>query len=284
MASLKEIRRRIHSINNIEQITKSMEMIAAARFQRAQMKAYHSNRYTHEMRTIISHLIENQVERNYPLFMKGKGPRHALVIAGADRGLCGAYNSNLFNVVDLFLKKFSLNEVELILFGRKAIEHYTRKKWNIGFAMPEWGGKITFAAIQELTDSLIEKFLMGSYASIQLMYTQHQTIFSREVINAPLLPIEVSHKDQRSLKKDYIFEPTIEELLAGILREYCLAEIHNMLNQAYASELAARVCAMRAASKNAQEIKEQLTLERNKLRQTSITKEVLEISSGAESL
>lgn len=281
MASLKEIRRRIQSIDNIKQITKSMEMIAAARFQRAQLKAHQSSKYIKEMRQIVSHLIAIKAEKIYPLLMPGKGTRTAIVVAGADRGLCGAYNSNLFNALDSFLKKFQPDKVELILLGNKAIEYYSRRKWPIALSIPEWGGKIKLQAITQIANDLIDKFLAGSYAAVRLVYTQHLTIFSRKVVNIPLLPIEIPIEVE-FVNRDYIFEPQIEELFDTLLPLYCSAEIHQMLSQAYASELAARVCAMRAASQNAQEIKEKLTLERNKLRQTSITKEVLEISLGAQ--
>lgn len=283
MASLKEIRRRIHSIDNIRQITKSMEMIAAARFQKAHLKAINSNKFRQAMRELVGHLTATKAERSHPLLNNKREGVTALIVAGSDRGLCGAYNSNLFAAIDSFLKKNAEQEVELILFGRRVIDFYRRKRCKIGAEIPDWGGKITLAEIEKLSKDVIEKFLNGTYKSLELIYTEHQTIFTRKIMAAKLLPIEIPESEVL-LKQDYVFEPNIEELFTKLLPEYISIEIQNMLNQAYASELAARVSAMRAASTNAEEIREKLLLERNKLRQTSITKEVLEISSGTEAL
>lgn len=282
MASLKDIRRRIHSIDNIRQITKSMEMIAAARFQRAHLKAIYSKKYLEGMRELVSHLTRTKSEGTHPLLKEGEGAHIAIILVATDRGLCGAYNSNLFNLLDTFLKSHPKEEIELVLFGRKAIDYYRKKKWAVAFEIPDWGGKITSLAIEKLTGELIEKFLAGAYRSIRLIYTEHQTIFSRKIVERELLPIQVAVEGDSSQHRDYIFEPNIEELFGRLLPHYCVVEIQNMLNQAYASELAARMSAMRAAATNAEEIREKLLLERNKLRQGGITKEVLEISSGSQ--
>lgn len=283
MASLKEIRRRIHSIDNIRQITKSMEMIAAARFQKAHLKALHSNKFREGMRELISHLTATKAERIHPLLNEKKEGAMALLVASTDRGLCGAYNSNLFAAADSFLRNCSREEVEFVLFGRKGIDYFERKEGRIREKIPDWGGKISHAEIEKLADKLIAKFLEGANRSIHLIYTEHLTIFTRRVVIMQLLPIEIVENDSQQ-KQDYIFEPNIEELFSRLLPQYVSVEIQNMLHQAYASELAARVFAMRAATKNAEEIREKLLLERNKLRQSSITKEVLEISLGSEAL
>lgn len=281
MVSLKDIRRRINSIENVEQITKSMEMIAAARFQRAQIKAHHSYRYIKELRRVVSHLVAANTLNKHPLLFAGKGSRIAIIVASADKGLCGAYNSNLFNALDAYLQKLPADNVELILFGCKAIEHYHKKKWTISFSLPDWGGKITTDSIQKFNETIIEKILSGNYATIRLVYTHLQAMFSRPVINKQLYPPEITDTETLS-QRVYIFEPAPEELFNTILPRYYWAEIYNMLNQAYASELAARVVAMHAAAKNAGEVKDSLTLERNKLRQSGITREILEISLGAD--
>ncbi len=284
MATLKELRRRIHSVDNIKQITKSMEMIAAARFQKAHAKAIHTSQFVLQLQQIVGRLIATNTEPNYPLFRPGKAERIAVIVIGTDRGLCGAYNNNIFSTVEAFLKDHSPNDVDLIVFGRKAIDHFKRKKWPVINAIPDWGGKIELPVVDTLSKFLIDKFLHGQYKSIWLIYTQHLTIFSRKVMTEQLLPITLVPEKNVLQNRDYIFEPDIEELLVKLLPHYILGEIHNILNQAYASELAARVCAMRAATKNAQDLKEKLVLERNKQRQTSITKEVLEIASAAEAL
>lgn len=289
MATLKEIRRRLQAIDNIKQITKSMEMIAAARFQRAHTRTIHAEKYVQEMRSIMSH-VKNAYREMSPYSKQQKEAPTLIMIAGADRGLCGAYNSNLFHASDSLLREYSPNQLELMVFGKKTIEYYEKKQWPIRQTLSDWNEKVKLSTITKIADEITEQFLSGAYASIQLIYTHHQTIFSRQVIKATLLPIETApqkepqekSKKESKIPQDYIFEPQIEELFVKLLPKYCFAEVYHMFNQAYTSELAARVCAMQFATKNAEEIKENLTLERNKLRQTSITKEVLEISLGAE--
>ncbi len=282
MPSLKEIRRRIKSVENIKQITKSMEMVAAAKLQRALTKAELSLSFLTEMRKILSDLLAFERDNQHPFFLQRKPATTAIIVAGADRGLCGSYNVTLFSTLDKFLKDFPQDRVELILFGRKAVEYYKKKKWTIAKSFPDWQGKASAEINEILVREIIQDFNTGKYSHIRLVYTQYETIFSRKVLNLPWLPIEKSKKTV--VKGDFIIEPNEEEVLAELLPRYCLAEIQNMLNQSFACELAARVCAMSAATKNAEKMIDTLILTRNKVRQAGITKEMVEIAIGAEAM
>jgi F-type H+-transporting ATPase subunit gamma len=284
MNTLREIRRRINSIKNIEQITKSMEMVAAARLHKAQIKAEHSKRYATKIKQIMENLIASSHTFTLPLFVQKEIKKTGIVLFGADRGLSGPYNSNLYFSLDRFLKNYTPENVELILFGKKAIDYYQRRKWPIASKRTDWGGKITLQEVKDFTNQLLNLFLSGEYSEIWFVYTHYITVFSMKVIVEKFLNIERPKHQNESITRDWIYEPNLEELIADILPRYCLAKIQNVLNEAYVSELAARVSAMRMATKNAEELLETLTLTRNKVRQGSITKEILEITTGAEGI
>ncbi|ADI38484.1 ATP synthase gamma chain [Waddlia chondrophila 2032/99] len=279
MLSLKEIRKRIRSVENIQQITKSMEMVAAARLQKALVQAEHSHDYVLSMHDMLPRLIATATRDCHPLLKENKTGSTLFIAASTDRGLCGAYNSNLFSALDRLLKE--THTAELIIFGGKGIDYYHKKKQKIAQEIPGWGGKISTQTIKTFAEGLIKNYLLSKYKKINLIYTKHQTIFSRTIINKQLLPIP---KKTKPIERDYILEPSLEELLTEFLSRYCIAEIQEMLNQAYVSELAARVLAMRAAAKNADTMIENLTLLSNKVRQAGITSEMLEIMIGAEAM
>jgi len=284
MATLRDIRKRIRSVENIKQITRAMEMVAAARLRKAQAKAEQAQPYASKMRQILENLATASSEFTHPLYQQREVKRTGVVVIAADRGLCGSYNSNIFQVADRFLKRAGQDKVELIVVGRKAVEFYRRRKWTIKKRVPEWGGKITFQQTKNLTHELVDWFITGELDEIWLVYTHFISIPSRKVVLEKFLNIEKPKSEERKIITDYIFEPDPAEIYAEILPRYCVTKIQTVLAEAFASELAARMISMGAATKNAEEMIENLTLVRNKVRQAAITKEMLEITSGAEAL
>jgi len=283
MATLRDIRKRIRSVENIKQITRAMEMVAAARLRKAQAKAEQAQPYAAKMRQILENLATASSEFTHPLYQQREVNKTGLVVIAADRGLCGSYNTNIFQVADRFLRQTGQDKVELIVVGRKAVEYYRRRKWTIKKRVPEWGGKITFLQIKNLTNELVQWFLNEELDEIWLAYTHFISIPSRKVVLEKFLNIE-KPKTEQKITTDYIFEPNPVEIYAEILPRYCVTKIQTVLAEAFASELAARMISMGAATKNAEEMIENLTLVRNKVRQAAITKEMLEITSGAEAL
>ncbi len=283
MATLRDIRKRIRSVENIKQITRAMEMVAAARLRKAQARAEQAQPYAAKMRHILENLATASAEFTHPLYEQREVKKTGLVVVAADRGLCGSYNTNIFQVTDRFLKELGQDKVELIAVGRKAVEYYRRRKWSIKKRVPEWGGKITYLQIKNLTNELVQWFLNGKLDEIWLAYTHFISIPSRKVVLEKFLNIE-KPKSEQEVITDYIFEPNPAEIYADILPRYCVTKIQTVLAEAFASELAARMISMGAATKNAEEMIENLTLVRNKVRQAAITKEMLEITAGAEAL
>jgi len=280
MSTLRDIRTRLRSVENIKKITDAMEKVAAVQLRRAQGKAEQSRPYISKIKEIIEKLAAG--DSAHPLFEHREVKKTGLVIISADRGLSGSYNTNILTTADNFLKQYSPNNIELILFGKKALEYYRSRKWPIRYESTNWGGKLSFHQIKIFTNQLVHWFLEGEFDEVWLIYTHNITLMNRKVILEKFLNLKKPKTEEKTELLNYIFEPNVDEILAEILPQYCVTRIHTALNEAFASELAARVMAMQIASKNSTDLIESLTLVKNRVRQEAITKEMLEISSGAE--
>lgn len=281
MSTLREIRKRLRSVENIKQITKAMEMVAAARLRRAQAKAEQSRPYILKMKDILENLASSS-DCKHPLLEQRAVKKIGVFIIGADRGLCGSYNANIFSAADKFLKNYTPDTAELILMGRKAEEYYKHRPWKIRYQVDEEGEKQGVQQVKTLANQLVSWFLLRDFDEIWIVYTHFISIMSRKVMVEKFLNIGAPPKKKMTLS--YIFEPSPEEIFAEILPRYCMGKLRTVFDESYASELAARIISMRTATKNAEEMIYTLTLTRNKVRQAGITKEMLEIITGAEGL
>lgn len=261
-----------------------MEMIAASHLHQAVIRMKHTLFYLNHIQQILIPLLPSLREGHLPLLeeKKQKTGKIALVIFGADMGLCGSYNEDLFSAAHRFLKRHDAGKVELILVGRKAASHYQSKGWRVRHVFPEMEKMAVITEGKKLTDQLVEGFLSGGLDEVWVVYTHYTGVFSKQVMTEKFLNIHFTSTTVSS--SDEIFEPSPLAVYEELLQHYCLAKVLSFLQQAYASELAARVFAMKTATKNADEMIEKLTLVRNKIRQGEITKEMLEITSGAELL
>jgi F-type H+-transporting ATPase subunit gamma len=257
-----------------------MEMVASARFRKAQAKARQAQRYIGKMGEIVDHLSHASTEFDHPLFAARAVKKIGLVVVSSDRGLCGSYNTTVFSHADQFLKGRDATSVELILVGRKAIQYYHHNQWTISSRFPGWSGKITLAQIKEMSNQFVKRFLSGELDEIYLVYTRFYTLMERKVVLEKFLPLGKPKEEKRGFVLNYLFEPNIEEIYMQLLPRFCMTKIETMLNEAHASELVARIFSMKAAAKNATEMIDHLTLERNKVRQTGITREMLETISS----
>ena len=280
MSSLRDIRQRLRSVENIKKITDAMERVAVARLRRAQAKAEESRPYVNKMKKILENLATTG--RSHPLFEKRTVKKTALIVISADRGLSGPYNNNLLQATHHFLKKYSSDQIELILFGRKAVDHFRYKEWVIAEQLTDWGGKITFDRIKEMTDLMVDSFLAKKYDEVWIIYTHYKTVMHREVITEKFLSIGKPHSETPAQRINYIFEPDAFAIYSTILERYCISILQKAINESYASELAARIVAMQTANKNSEKMIESLTITRNKVRQEGITREIIEVASGAQ--
>lgn len=281
MGTLSHLRSQLHAIKNIKKITTSMEMVASARLRKAQIKAKKAQYFVKKTQEILTRLEKSSSDYKHPLFQRRGSQKMGIVIVASDRGLCGSYNSRIFNRADQFLYSHAIQTTELILLGRKATQYYRKKEWKIHSEQMGWSGKISFTQIQELSDHLIEIFLSGEFDSIWIVYTKFENLMERATVCERFLPLGAHSESSDPVPMlNYLFEPNLDEIYNAILRRYCINKIETVLDQSYASELAARIFAMKAAANNAAEMEESLTLEQNKVRQAAITREILETISA----
>lgn len=284
MATVRELQGKLNSVKNIKKITQAMELVAAARLKKAQAKAEASRPYARELKNVLDNLLLATDDLQNPLLLEREVKKTCFVVISGDRGLCGSYNQNIFSTTEKKLKNFTPNQVELVLVGKKAVDHFAGSKWKIAKSISEWGGKITFHEIEELTYFLLDQYLNHKFDEVWLIYTHYINIASREIKIEKLLNIEHSKTNIKADTFNTIFEPDVNTIFSSILPRHSVTKVQAALNEAYASELGARIFSMRAATKNAEEMIEKLTLVRNKLRQASITKELIEITSCVEAL
>ncbi len=284
MESLKVIRRRIRSVTNTKQITKAMQMVAAARLRKAQAKLETSRPYADKMQEILENLSTVSGFVAHPLFEKREVQKTLLILITSDRGLCGSYNSNLINFTNSVLSQYSPESAELGLIGRKGFDFYKRRAWPIRFHYLQAGGNIPFLQIKEITNLTVEQFLEGKIDQVFLIYAKFLSLATRKIAFEKFLNIEKPAEKKTPEVFDYIFEPDPAEIFDALVPRYCITKIQMAILESGTSEQAARMLAMQQATKNAEEMIEHLTLVRNKARQASITKEMLEIATGAEAL
>jgi F-type H+-transporting ATPase subunit gamma len=285
MATLRDLRRRIRSVQGTQQITKAMEMVAAAKLRKAQTKLESSRPYASKMQSMLSNLSGRAASLSHPLFEKREGKKICLVVVTSDRGLCGSYNHNVIHQAEKFLKSFDPGKVYLVIIGKKAYTYFAKRPWMIKQKYLNLGGNLNFAQVKNISGDLVNLFLSGEADEVHFAYTKFISAITHRVTLEKFLNIESQVKsDSKESYVDYIFEPDPQKIFAELLPDYCLTRVQMFLADSFASEHGSRMISMGAATKNAEEMIEHLTLVLNKLRQATITKEMLEITTGAEAL
>ncbi len=280
MPSAQDIRRRIRSVKNIQQITKAMKMVAAARLRRAQEKAAASKPYTEKIRQILASVAAHTTDQAHPLLEVREVKRTVYVVLSSDKGLAGAYSSNIIKEV---LPRIAGNDqVGLVTVGRKARDYFKRRGYTVDAEYTGFSEKPAYDHAWAIARDLSERFQSGDCDEIYLVYTQFFSAINLQPITIKLLPLSTETTEQ--VNTDYIFEPSADEVLGLLLPKYLETTIFGALMQAAASELGARMTAMESATDNAEELISKLILNYNKVRQATITREISEIVGGAEAL
>ncbi len=280
MPSARDIRRRIRSVKNIQQITKAMKMVAAARLRRAQERAAASRPYTEKIRGILANVSASMGDTGHPLLEVREVNRIGHVIISADKGLAGAYSSNLMK--EVVPQVTGKENVGLIVVGRKGRDFFKRRGYTIDSEYTGFSEKPTYEHAAQIAKEVAEGFKTGKYDEIHLSYTQFLSAITQKPVTVKLLP--VSSDAPQGPRQEYIFEPGAEEVLGLLLPKYLETIIYGALLQSAASELGARMTAMGSATDNAEELISKLVLNYNKVRQATITREISEIVGGAEAL
>ncbi len=286
MPALRDVKKRIRSVVSTRQITKAMEMVAAAKLRKAQMKIFQVRPYSEKLDHILQHLsAAASGELSHPFFEKRPVHKQTLVLITSDRGLCGSFNTNLIRRASEWLQDKKPEEVEIVVVGKKAFDFFKRRKWKIAAKYLDWSGNLNYTRAREMVDFLTQRFLNGETDQIVLIYTQFLSTVRYRITEKIYLPVEKPASSEAPTSHfEYIFEPSPEQIFAGLMPRYALTKMITALADSFASEHGTRMIAMGAATKNAGEMIDTLTLQYNKARQAAITKELLEIVSGAEAL
>jgi len=280
MPNAQDIRRRIKSVKSIEQITKAMKMVAAARLRKAQEKAAASRPYTEKIREVLASVAGGSPDTAHPLLEVREVKRIAYLILSADKGLAGAYSSNV--IKEVLPNVVGKDNVSLITVGRKARDYFKRRGFSIAEEYTGFSEKPTYQHAVTIARMLAAEFSAGNYDEIHLVYTKFYSALTQKPTSVQLLPMEDT--TTATAHQEYIFEPSAEEVLKFLLPQYLESIIYGALLQSAASELGARMTAMGAATENAEELIAKLVLNYNKIRQATITREISEIVGGAEAL
>lgn len=285
MASSREIRQRIKSVKNIQHITKAMKMVAAARLRRAQERAESSKPFAQKIKEMLANVSAFETTVTHPLLEKREVKNVAYYVVGADKGLAGAYNSN---VIKCALAELAEQEnAHLITVGRKVKEYFSRRHYNIEESFEGFSEKPEYTDAVAIARSMASKYISGEYDEINVVYTQFFSAINHKPIVVKVLPVDPPKGDEGqegAHEIDYIYEPSPAETLQLLVPRYLETVIYAGLMQAAASELGARMAAMSAATDNSSDIISKLTLYYNKIRQAGITREINEIVGGAEAL
>lgn len=283
MASAKDIRRRIKTVKNIEKITNAMKMVAAARLKKAQDRAENARPYAEKMREVMGNLAKSAGELQHPLLEMREERNVAFVVIGADRGLAGSYNANVMNKALREIGDRDPESVKLVLMGRKAVQFFRKRPYETVGTLQIPGSSVSFTEVRTVTSKVRAMFENGEVDAVYLVYAKFLTAMTQEPVSVRLLPMAAPDANDAGVA-EFEFEPNAAELLGTLLPRYVDTTVYQALVEAQASEHGARMTAMSAATKNAGEMIENLTLVYNKARQAAITKEITEIVSGAEAL
>lgn len=289
MASLKDIKKRIASVKSTQQITKAMKMVSASKLRRAQEAVVAARPYADKMADVLSSLaLRVDAESNELLAVRDKGKALVVLITG-DRGLCGGFNVNISKAAERFIheKGQDYESYELLIVGRKGNDYLKRRSGMVITKVYEnlVGTKqVSYPTGALLGQEVIDLYRSGEYDGVFLVYNAFQSVMTQTLTVTQLLPIVPKKVDEGAQVTDYIYEPNAKNVLDEILPKHIEVQIFRSLLESSASEHGARMTAMDSASKNASEMIGKLTLQYNRARQAAITKELLEIISGAESI
>ncbi|HEY8394249.1 MAG TPA: ATP synthase F1 subunit gamma [Thermaerobacter sp.] len=310
MASMRDIRRRIRAVRSTQQITRAMYMVAAAKLKKAEEAARSGRPYARALRAMLARLAGSEAARSHPLLAQRPVRRVALVVITGDRGLAGSYNANVIRRAERELEELPA-EVEpvLVAVGRKGRDYFRRRGYSFAYELTGLGEDARFFDAKALAERLMEDFLAERIDEVRLIYAEYRSAINQRPVVQRLLPVSElpaeaepgapgekgpagpagagggagAGRGTRGVR-EYIYEPSEQLILADLLPKYVQIQVFRALQEAKASEHGARMTAMKNATDNASELIDKLTLDYNRARQAAITKEILEIVSGAEAL
>lgn len=283
MANLKEIRNRISSVSSTMQITSAMKMVSAAKLKKAQDAITAMRPYSNKLTELLQSLSATLDADSGSKFAEQREVNKVLLVAiSSNRGLAGAFNSNIIKQVNVLLSEYSDKEVSILAIGKKVNDAFG-KSGNVIANKSEVFDDLTFDNVAEIAQMIMDKFVEGDYDKVELVYNSFKNAATQIVMTEQFLPI-VPVESDANVNLDYIFEPSKQEIVETLIPKSLKTQLFKALRDSFASEHGARMTAMHKATDNATELRDQLKLTYNKARQAAITNEILEIVGGAEAL
>ncbi|NOZ68687.1 MAG: ATP synthase F1 subunit gamma [Deferribacteres bacterium] len=290
MATLRDIKRRINAVSNTKQITKAMKMVAAAKLRKAQARMIQMRPYAEKMNSVIAALSGGEGDL-HPLLVQRPRRTIELLVLTSDRGLCGAFNSNVLKEAERTISGWKAENfrVSISVVGRKARDYFKRRKVEMRNEWTGLSGKLVYSDVRRIAEDIIENYMNEAIDEVFIVYNQFKTVISQEVVVAQLVPMappesEKGGEGPEEASTVFIYEPSQQAILSQLLPKNIEVQIYRALLESQASEEAARMTAMENATKNADEMIDSLTLQYNKARQASITAELMDIVGGVEAL
>jgi F-type H+-transporting ATPase subunit gamma len=287
MPSLLDIRRRVRAVKSTQQITKAMKMVSSSKLRRAQERILRGRPYATEMLRVFNSVAARTDHARHPLLADKPAGRTLLIVVTADRGLCGSFNTNAIKGASEFITAPPAGagrDIALALVGRKGRDFFMRRGFDVRYEEVGLFQNVQWSHAQAIASTAIKEFTEGDAQSVYLVYNEFRSIMSQRVVLERLLPIPKLDIDANATTTDYLFEPAPEELLGSLLPFHVAVQVNRALLESSAAEHAARMTAMDAATRNAKDMVDRLTLYMNKVRQASITREIIEIVAGAQSV
>ncbi len=284
MPNVLDIRRRIRSVRNTQQITKAMKMVSAAKLRRAQEAILRARPYAGRILEVVRSLMARSEIRRHPLLEKREEKNIQLVVVTADKGLCGAFNANIVKAAEGFIREKEDQSLDLFCVGRKGLDYFGKRTTPIRHRQVNLFQRIEYGHAREITGKLVSQFLSGERDAVYLLYNEFKSVIQQRIVVERLLPIPPITLSPEQNPVDYIYEQPASEILNTLMPRHVEVQVFRALLESSAAEHGARMTAMDAATNNAVEMIESLTLTMNRARQAGITKEIIEVVSGAAAL
>jgi F-type H+-transporting ATPase subunit gamma len=281
MPSLLDIRRRIRSVKNTQQLTKAMKTVSAAKLRRAQERVVNARPYANQLRNVLNNLAAKIEDISHPLLEARPEQKILLVVVTADRGLCGAFNSNLIRVAQNFLREHADRKVTLYLIGRKGRDFFRRRQAAITGEYVNFFSKLDYGHAREISQQIVDLYTRAEVDAVYFVYNEFKSVIQQRVAVEKLLPLGRTSLQDNAPQIDYIYEQPPQEIFNRMLPRYVEIQVFRALLESAASEHGARMAAMDTATRNAGEMIDSLTLNMNRIRQAAITREIIEVVSGA---
>jgi F-type H+-transporting ATPase subunit gamma len=283
LPALIDIRRRIRSVKSTQQITKAMKMVSAAKLRRAQEAMFAARPYARKMMEVLNDLACRAPARAHPLLEERADGRLLLIVVTSDKGLCGGFNANIIRTAARFIEEQAGKDLSLDLVGRKGRDHFKRRAMKVRAEHVGVFQALQYSTAQEIAREAMEEFTGGKVDRVHLLYNEFKSVIAQKITVEQLLPIPRARIDPREPPLDYLYEPGPEGIFARLLPRHVETQVWRALLESAAAEHGARMTAMDSATRNAGEMIQRLTLYMNKVRQAAITKEIIEVVSGAGS-